>query len=57
MHVGGWAHLAETLREDFTPQEAPQQSLQQGAANAFVGLQSAPHVQQHGVLHSSPGLL
>ena len=57
MRVGGWAHLAETLREDFTPQEAPQQSLQPGAADAFVGLQSAPHVQQHGVLHSSPGLL
>lgn len=57
MRVGGWAHLAETLREDFTPQEAPEQGLQQGAANAFVGLQSAPPLQQHGVLHSSPGLL
>ena len=57
MSVGGWAHLAETLREDFTPQEAPQQGLQQGAANAFIGLQSAPHGQQHGVLHSSPALL
>lgn len=57
MRIGGWAHLAETLREDFTPQEAPEQGLQQGAANASVGLQSAPHLQQHGVLHSSPGLL
>lgn len=35
--TGGWAHLAETLREDFTPQEAQEQMIAHASSTGREG--------------------